>query len=278
MTTKLTNPLTLFTKPWPDLPLRDLGRLVKGLGLDGVELPVRPGFQVPPERAARGLPEAARILAQEGVKIGSVAGNADEATVAACREAGVPIIRVCLAVDMRIGYRASEERIRREFDALLPALRRSGVRIGVQNHCGNMVGSAIGVMHLIEGYDPAVVSAVLDPAHCAVAGEPPEMAIDIAWSHLSLVNFKAASHRRTNGPNAPEAAWEVHWTTAQHSGYSWKAAVAELKRRDYGGDICLPAEYSDWRKEGHLMGDDVIPLLSWDVAFLKRLMGEDGAA
>ena len=276
MKSRLENPLILFTKPWPGLSLPELGRLVKRLGCDGVELPVRPGYQVTPDRVAKGLPEAARLLSKEGVKIGSVAGSTDEATIAACGEAGVPILRVCLAVDLKMGYKASEEKLRREYDALVPLLRKHNVSIGVQNHCGNMIGSAIGVMHLIEGYEPAAVSAVLDPAHCAVAGEPPEMAIDIVWSHLSLMNFKAASHWRTNGLNAPEAAWEVYWTTAQHSGYSWKAAVAELKKRDYSKDICLPAEYSDWRKGGQLMGDDVIPFLSHDVAYLKHLMGEGG--
>lgn len=267
------NSLLVFTKPWPDLPLGDLGRLVKRLGFDGVELPVRPGFQVTPENAVRGLREAARILREEGLRIGSVAGSTDEATVAACGEGGVPILRVCLGIDRTAGYKATEERIRREYDALLPALRRHGVRIGVQNHCGEMIGSAIGVMHLIEGYDPAAVGAVLDPAHCAVAGEPTEMAIDIAWSHLCLVNLKSAFRRRVNGLNAPEAAWEVEWTTARHSGYSWKAAVAELRKRGYSRDLCLTAEYSDGNAGGHLKGDDVIPFLAGDKAYLDSLLG-----
>jgi sugar phosphate isomerase/epimerase len=275
---KMTNRLTVFTKPWPELGLAELGRLVKKLGFGGVELPVRPGYQVTPESIAKGLPEAAKILGDQGVAIASVAGNTDERTIAACASVGCRIIRVCPGIDMKIGYLATEARIRKEYDALVPALKKHGVSIGVQNHCGICVASAIGIMHLIERYDPAVVSAVLDPAHCAVDGEPPEMAIDICWSHLSLVNLKSASHRRSNGPNAVEAAWDIYWSTSQHSGYSWRVAVEELRKRGYGKDICLPAEYTNEAKGGQLMGQDAVAPLRYDMAYLRYLMADASAS
>jgi sugar phosphate isomerase/epimerase len=271
---ELTNRLTVFTKPWPDMSPRDLGRLVKRLGFDGVELPVRPGYQVTPENVAKGLPEAAKALGDEGVSIGSVAGPTDERTIAASAEVGCRIIRVCVGIDRKHGYVATEARVRKEYDALVPALERHGVSIGVQNHCGFCVGSAVGIMHLIEGYDPAVVSAVLDPGHCAVDGEPPEMAIDIVWSHLSLVNLKSASHLRKSGPNPTEAAWEIYWSTARHAGYSWKATVEELRKREYSKDICLPAEYTDEGTGGQLMGEAVIAPLKYDMAYARYLMSE----
>ena len=68
---------TVFTKPWPDMSLPELARFIQKLGFHGVELPVRPGYQVVPENVEKGLPEAARIFADHGVKIGSVAGPAD---------------------------------------------------------------------------------------------------------------------------------------------------------------------------------------------------------
>ena len=74
---------TVFSKPWT-LPLPELAALVKSLGLDGVELPVRPGYQVEPANVANGLKEAVKIFADHGLKIGSVAGPTDEPTIAAC--------------------------------------------------------------------------------------------------------------------------------------------------------------------------------------------------
>ena len=56
---------TVFTKPWKT-PLHALGAFLKKLGFDGIELPVRPGFQVEPEQVARKLPEAAPRLPAPG--------------------------------------------------------------------------------------------------------------------------------------------------------------------------------------------------------------------
>jgi sugar phosphate isomerase/epimerase len=222
-----------------------------------------------------GLKEAKKVLADQGLSIGSVAGRMDEATIAACGENHVPIIRVCLGVDLDVGYFESEKRMRRQFDALVPALEDAGVAIGVQNHSGNMIASAIGTMHLIERYDPRHVCAVLDPAHCAVDGETEEMGLDIVWSHLRLLNLKAASHRRTNRPTAAEATWEILWTTSQHSGYSWRKMVRLVRERGYTGDICLPGEYSTPEGHGQLMGDHVLPSLRYDVAYTKFLLSAD---
>ena len=271
MAKEATIRFTVFTKPWPALTLPELARLVRRLGFDGVELTVRDGYQVEPSRVEQGLREATKVLADEGLHIGSVAGPVDTPTITACGENGVPIIRVCEGIDLSVGYYESERRIRARYDALLGDLADAGVAVGVQNHCGTQIGSAIGIMHLIERYDPAQVCAVLDPAHCAVDGEPEAMALDIVWTHLRLINFKAASHRRTNRITAEEAEWEVLWTTARHSGYSWRTMVKELRRRGYAGDVCLPAEYSPETGNGQLMGDDVIPNLTCDLGYIKSL-------
>jgi sugar phosphate isomerase/epimerase len=258
--TKVT--FTVFTKPWK-MPLADLGRFVKGLGFDGVELPVRPGYQVEPERVARDLPAAARALADRGLRIASIAGPTDEPTIAACAEAGVPIIRICEAVDAG-GYLATEARLRAKYDALAPLLEKHGVTLGIQNHCDRFVPHALGLRRLVERYDPRCVAAVLDPAHCALDGESEEMAIDIVWSHLCMVNLKNAVWRRADKPGAA-AEWLHEWVAGREGLCSWPAVAAELNRRGYAGPLCLTAEYSD--------EDAVDRLIAADIAFAKQLFG-----
>jgi sugar phosphate isomerase/epimerase len=264
--------LTVFTKPWMD-PLPALADTVAGLGLQGVELPVRPGYQVTPETAAAGLPAAARTLAARGLQIRSIAGSIDEATIAACGEAGVPMIRICVAVDPAVGFRATVDDHRRRFDALLPALERHGVAIGVQNHSGAQIGSAAGVLHLIEKYDPKHVCAVLDMAHCGVAGEPTALAVDILAGRLRLANFKSAYQRRLTAPEE-DAVYKVHWTTHQHAAYSWRDFVQALRKTGFTGPFCLPAEYTHPSGKGQRMGDEVLPFLRDDIAYLKGLIAE----
>ena len=268
------NDVTVFSKPWDnEVTLEQLGKKLTSLGVDGVELPVRPGYQVEPENIAKGLPEAKKILADQGIKIGSVAGSVDEPTINALGEAGVQILRICVGIDMSIGYMATERRLREQWDALIPALDHAGVNIGVQNHCNNCVGSAVGIMHLIEKYDPKHVSAVYDPAHCGLDGEPAVMGLDIVWSHLSLVNLKSAFRQRVNGPDEPEAQYQIVWSTCHHAIYSWSNLVKALSDRGYEGDICLPAEYTS--PAGMAMGDDCIRYLTEDIAYLRGLLGSD---
>ena len=252
-----TNHFTVFTKSWPDKPIAELGDFVRDLDFEGIELPVRPGFQVTPEKVSRDLPNAAKILADKGVKIGSIAGPTDRVTIEACGKASVPVIRICPSIDMKIGYMATEKKIRSEYDALLPILADNGVAIGVQNHYGYDVGSAIGIMHLIENYDPGQIGAVLDLAHCGLDGEPDDMAIDIVWSHLLLVNLKSAFRVRKAGPEIKDAPWEAYWTSGGQGFTNWKKSADELLKRGYSGDICLTAEYTHRNMADRIVAEDI---------------------
>ena len=180
----------------------------------------------------------------------------------------MPIIRICVAIDMDVGYSATEARLQREYDAMLPMLERYGVAIGIQNHCGFHVCNAMGIRHLIERYHPGRFCAVLDPAHCGLDGEPPELAIDIVWSHLRVVNLKSAVWRRRNGPEADVAEWAPYWTSGRHGLAMWPRVASELMRRGFGGDICLSAEYSD--------RDAVERLVAEDIAFARALFDDAG--
>lgn len=247
---------SVFTKPWKS-PLPELAGFVKSLGFDGVELPVRPGYQVEPQDVVKGLPAAQRIMADRGLRIYSVAGPVDERTIAVCAECGVPVIRICVGIDDD-GYLATEARLQRQYDELVPVLDHYKVTLGIQNHCDRNICNAMGLKHLIDRYDPHQIAAVWDAAHNALNGEDPEMAIDIIWSHLCMVNLKNAYWQRVNGPEAEQAEWRPYWTLGRHGLASWPRVTAELKRRAYSGVICLPAEYSDEGAVDRLIAEDIV--------------------
>ena len=60
---------SVFTKMWQDKSPTELGEFVRELGFDGIELPVRAGYPVPPESVGRDLPQAAQELRALGVAI-----------------------------------------------------------------------------------------------------------------------------------------------------------------------------------------------------------------
>jgi sugar phosphate isomerase/epimerase len=196
-------------------------------------------------------------LAAQDVKIFSIAGPTDPATIIACAEAGVPVIRTMASIAPGESYTEAEQRLRREYDALLPLLETHGVTIGVQNHCGRYVANAVGLRALLAGYDPRHVAAVWDAAHEALAGSAPDLALDAIWPHLCMVNLKNAYWQRANGPEAPYASWRHYWTGGSHGLCDWPQVVGELKSRAYHGVLCLTADYSDRDSVGRLIAADI---------------------
>lgn len=247
---------SVFTKPWKN-PLPELAKKIQAWGFTGIEFPIRPGFQVVPERAAQDLPEAIRILGEHGIKITSVATNPSDEMIALCAENNIPLIRTMAEIGPE-GYNVSVKRLQDQYASLLPALEKHKVVLGVQNHYGNFVCNAMGLRDLLSPFDSPYIGAVWDPSHNAMCGEEPEYAIDIIWSDLRMVNLKNVFMKRQNGPEAQEACWKPYWTSGRQGLASWPRVVAELKRRNYSGVICLTAEYSDEEDVDRLIAEDIV--------------------
>ena len=247
---------SLFTKMWKGKSIAELGAFVNGLGFDGIELPVRDGYPVESASVQADLPKAVKELAAADISITSIAGQTDEATISACGDAGVPVIRTCPDIGEE-GYLASIERHWRKFDSLIPLLEKHGVAIGIQNHCDQWICNAMGLKHFIDRYDAVQVCAIPCTGHTALEGEPPEMAIDIIWSHLAQFKLKNAYWKRVNGPEAADVEWRPHWTTGRQGRASWPRFAAELGSRGFAGVVCLDAEYSEEAATERLVIEDL---------------------
>src|SRR3981189_240043 len=64
-----TGALCLFSKPLPDMDWRRLAQAAKTVGFDGIDLTVRRGGHVRPERAAEDLPKAVEVIRREGLDV-----------------------------------------------------------------------------------------------------------------------------------------------------------------------------------------------------------------
>jgi sugar phosphate isomerase/epimerase len=253
---------SVFTKPWPDKSLPELAEFVKDMGFDGIELPVRPGYQVTPENMRDALPKAVREFEKQGLSILSVTGTTDNAVsedlIRLCGDNDIPVLRIMARIDPAKGYLHAEAELRELYGSMIPALEGNGVKIGVQNHHGYFIGSAIGLKHFLDPLQSEHIGYVLDPAHCALAGEPEDLAIDIAWDRMLMVNLKNGFRRRVNGPEADDVEWKVYWTDGSQGFCSWPRTVELLQKRNYAGTVCLHAEYSDPKLVESLTRNDLV--------------------
>lgn len=247
---------SVFTKPWKTLSVWDLCKFVKELGCDGVEFPLRDGFQVDPANAHQ-LPKLAEQFADHGLSIFSVASGTDERVFAGCAEAGIPMIRIMPTISPELGYVASEKREREKLEALIPLCEKYGVKVGVQQHYGNFVTDSTGMLHLLDGLPPECIGAIWDCAHDALAGQQPEYGLDIIWPHLAMVNLKNAYYHRLNGPEAQNAEWKRYFTSGRQGLASWPRVAAYLLQRNYSGVVCLSAEYTNDKDVDRLIREDM---------------------
>lgn len=264
------NRITVFTKPWKRAKLPELASLVGELGFDGVELAVRPGYQVEPETAQDGLLRAVEVFAEAGLRIESVASELTGPMITACARAGVSLLRTMLPLDPELGYRVSVQRFQAQCRELEPFLDGTEVRVGVQNHCGNFVGTACGLMEALAPL-PEQFVAVLDLAHTTLAGEPSSYALEICLPRLALLNLKNAVLFPHGRNETGETIWQRRWVSACDGLTSWTEAAELVRRFGYGGPICLTAEYSD-REARSLTEEQVLPLIEADLVHLKKLL------
>lgn len=235
---------SLFTKPWQHWTIQELGKHVSEWGFDGIEFPLREGFQVEPSNAQKGLPQLAKQLSDFGLRIFSVASSTDESIFAACAEAQVPLIRIMAPIDRSKGYVASESQLRSGLEKLLPLCDKYKVKIGIQQHHGDFICDSTGLLRLVETFDPQYVGAVWDAAHDALAGQQPEIGLDIVKSHLLMVNLKNALYMKTGVEKDGYTEWTRYFTEGKYGLASWPRVANTVKSIGYQGVVCLTAQYN----------------------------------
>ena len=263
---------SVFTKPWSNKPVPELIEIVRGMGYNAIEFPLRDGAQVSPAEAEAKLPKLVADLKAGGIRIDDVASTPEERVFAACAESGIPMIRVMFSPPAGREYIAEETTYLREIDKWVPLCERYKVKVGIQMHYGTGASNTAEMMRIVSRFDAAHIAAIWDAAHSGLAGELPEQAIDICYSHLALVNFKAARYVMT-GRNADGAAeFEQYFCPGTDGQCSWPRAVAHLKSKGYQGTWCMPAEYTGLSQEKEA------EYAKRDLAWLKQLVEGDCGA
>jgi sugar phosphate isomerase/epimerase len=234
---------TVFTKPWPNLTPTQLADLVARLGFDGIEFPLRPGFQVDLDQIPTSLGNLVNVFADRGLSIASVASDTTPPIMEACAQHAIPMIRIMVAIQPA-GFVETGDIIRRRLDSLVPLAEQYGVRIGVQPHYDNYISDSSELANLLRDYDPTSVSAIWDAGHDGLARKHPANALALLWRHIAMVNFKNACYQRRPADGATPP-WKISFVEGPEGLCSWPEAAAFLRHKEYSGPICLTAEYSD---------------------------------
>jgi L-ribulose-5-phosphate 3-epimerase len=238
--------LCLFSKHLPSLDAPSLARAVKSLGLAGIDLTVRPGGHVDPERAAADLPRFLKTVRDEGVQVPMIT----TALVSSSEPTARPILETAGAHGVALFksgyYRYAFTDVRKELAGAATALRglaelgaQSGIALGFHNHAGYIGGSVWDVVPILDGLDPRWAGYYFDVRHAVVEGGDGgwRAALNAVAPRLKMIAVKDFFWEK--GPKG----WQQRNCPLGEGMVDWKAFYAALARSGFKGPVSLHLEY-----------------------------------
>lgn len=237
-----------FTKTLRSLDVSGLVAFCKDVGLDGVDLAVRPGYPVHPDNVREELPKAMQTFKDAGLTIGLVStptglndpsSKAAIATFEACGKAGVPAIKIGY-FSYQGNYETGLLEARRRLGGFAKLAERTGVRCCYHTHSGNNYGNnCANLRALLLDLDPHHVGAFVDTGHVAINGGPFAFEVDQVRPWLSLIAIKDMLwHQDKN-------TWKTEVVPAGKGIVKWDEVAKGLASCKFDGTIVVHGEYEE---------------------------------
>jgi sugar phosphate isomerase/epimerase len=275
----------MFSKPLQTLPAPELGRVVKALGFDGVELTVRPGGHVRPEQVEAELPRAVETLAALGLAVPAIVveihGHESPHADRICRAAGrvgATVLRTSSRRYTRFGVIREEIATARAGARELEELGQAhGVRLCIHCHSGAYL-SADGatLAAIVEGTDPRHVGVSLDVGHLTVEGSAGgwRQSLDLLQGRVGILAVKSFGWLVEPDPTTGGRRWTPKVMPLAEGGVQWREAVALLRQTGWDADgralVSLHSEYQGEESWRDLSVEQVIDQTGDDLAWFRR--------
>jgi sugar phosphate isomerase/epimerase len=263
--------LCFFTKPLPEMDWRRLSRSVKQLGFDGLDLTVRPGGHVLPERAAEDLPKAVATAREEGLDVPMITTaltSADDPTARSilwtAARLGIPYFKAGYYLYEHKDVRQEVARAGREFRGLVELAAQCGIQAGFHNH-SEYVGAALwDAATFIEPCDPRWAGYYFDARHAVAEGGAGawKTAVHLVKSRLKMMAIKDFSWVKT------ARGWEDANCPLGEGMVDWKSVLGELAP-GFQGPISLHMEYEVPGATPAEHQQNILAATARDLAFLR---------
>lgn len=235
-----------FTKLLKDLDIPDLVRFCEEVGVDGVDLAVRPGYPVNPENVTKALPPAVAAFKAKGKIVGLVTAPTDmndpaspeaRALFEACSIAGVPAIKIgYFPYKGHFDIELCEARARMASFARLAEQTR--VKACYHTHSGaNLGNNAAGLRLLLGDANPHHIGVFLDTGHLHLSGGPFRMEVEMVRPWFSLLAIKDIAWERKDDK------WTFRVVPAGQGIVRWDEVKAAVKASGFRGTVSLHGEY-----------------------------------
>ena len=275
--------LMVFSKHLVGPPLDEVARRLQALGIQKIDLTVRPGGHVEPAEVRNALPAAAELLATHDVKIGMITTGitrADEphteAVLHTAAELGIQYYK--LGYYMYEGFgtlRKSRDEARAKLADLAQLNAQVGIRAGYHNHADIFIGASLGdIDYLLENTDPRFVGLYFDPTHAVIEGGSAawEMGLDLLRERVLMLAVKDFKWVDAGKGYAGGRRHSIHVCPLQDGNVPWPRVLHHLREIGFNGPVSLHSEYQGHASFRDLSTDEVFDQTAQDVEVLREWM------
>jgi sugar phosphate isomerase/epimerase len=264
--------LCFFSKHLPDLGARDLAREVKALGFGGIDLTVRKGGHVAPERAAEDLPPFLAAVREQGVEVPMIATGLVSASDPTARPlletAGRQGVKYVKLGYLRYAFRDVRAELVQaavELRGLAELAARCGVVVGYHNHAGYLGGSVWDVAPAIEALDPRAAGYYYDVRHAVVEGGEASWraAFLMAAPRTKMIAVKDFFWEKT------AKGWQQRNCPLGEGMVPWATFFQDLAGTPFAGPLSLHLEYEVAGGTPQAQRESTLAAAARDLAFLK---------
>lgn len=280
--------LAIFSKHLHWAGWDEMAAFAAEAGFDGIDLTVRPGGHVAPERAAADLPRAAAAIRKAGLDLSMI--------TTAIVDAATPHAAAVLSAAASLGVRRYRwggmpyddaspiptqlDALRRRAAGLADLNRRLGVTAMYHTHSGMEVGAPIWDLYLLlKDFDPAELAINYDIGHAVVEGGlggwVRSAQLVRPWMRgVALKDFRWVAD--ANGKWLPE------WRPPGEGMVDFPRFFRMLRQQAFAGPVQVHFEYKglggaeDGAAAIAIPRTALIAACRRDVAFYRRLMREAG--
>ncbi len=270
-----------FTESFQSWPIPEVCRKFKDIGLDGLDLTVRPGGHIEPADAAKKLPQAVKAARDEGVRIAMLSTaivDADPTAEELVATAGA------LGIDrIKLGYYRYTQfgKLARQIDAAKTRLAgvarmaaRHGVLPCVHIHSGDTIPSGGAVAYLLlKDFAPHDLGAYVDPMHMTVEGgnDGWRQGLDLLAPWIAISSLKNCQWITTGRDKSGQMRWKFQKCPLADGIANLPDYLARVRELGYRGLFTLHSEYCDGNSWKILSPDECLEQTRRDLEFVKGL-------
>ncbi len=273
--------VNIFSKHMQWLNYNDMAQLAAELGFDGIDLTVRAGGHVLPERVTTDLPTAVSEIEKAGLKVNMITTDIlsgyryTDSILKTATQLGIKNYRMgWYSYDSRLDTLSNIELFKKRFDNLAVKNKHYNIHGDYENHT-NFFGASIWDLWLtVKDLTPQYIGCQFDIRHATVDGaEAWPVNLNLLKNHIGSLTFKDFIWKKTNGK------WVVENVPLGTGMVDFKRYFAFIKEYNMQLPLSLHVEYPLGGAENGtakltLPKNEVIKTIKTDLITLKDWLKE----